>query len=89
MNKQQQGVVLQGSPRYAPRYAPRLSALGMVSLFGLALLAGACGPKAGGTGDKPMTTQGAPAAGGAGGTGGDTGGGATPTSPGTAPSSTP
>lgn len=58
----------------------------MVGLFGLSLFAGACGPKAGNTGDKPTTTQGAPAAGG---TGGDAGGGATPTAPGTAPSSTP
>jgi len=55
----------------------------------LPLGAVACGPKAGSTGDKPTTTQGAPpAGGGAGGTGGgdtSTPPTGTPTSPGTAP----
>ena len=63
-----------------------ISAVGLVAFMGLTLAA--CGPKAGGTGDKPTTTQPAPAgdpaaapAGGA--------GGAAPGAPAAAPSRTP
>lgn len=89
------GVVCgQGSPRSlqaAERLSHRVAkAIGVVSLLTLSLGAVACGPKVGGTGDKPTTTQGAPTGGGAGGTtapGGDTSTPptGTPASPGTAP----
>lgn len=78
------------APRWAPRALGTVKRLGVVSLIALALGAVACGPKAGSTGDKPTTTQGAPPAGG-GGAGGAGGGDTstpptgTPTSPGTAP----
>lgn len=86
MSKRQDGVVCsQGSPRSLGT----VGRIGVVGLLCLSLGAMACGPKAGSTGDKPTTTQGAPpAGGGAGGTGGgdtSTPPTGTPASPGTAP----